>query len=136
MRDAWPWLIAVGIVGCVLSGKAIAKDAPSPVGLILLAASLISAILLHASWRLARTRTWSEIAGLAAAASVVTALSVFVVAAPANSPACSSSNGDCDTSFGLGLPFVTAAFFVPEFTICAAPKVTTAALVRRGARRT
>jgi hypothetical protein len=61
---------------------------------------------------------WSRVARLALWAAVVLAVATLVEAAPADSASCGASS-DCDTSFGLGMPFLVAAYWLPAFVVAA-----------------
>jgi hypothetical protein len=63
-------------------------------------------------------RRWSGVARLALWAAVVLALATFIEAAPAGSASCDGSS-DCDTSFGFGLPFLVAFYWLPAFLVAA-----------------
>ena len=74
---------------------------------------------------------------------VASAVSFAVLGATAPSTSRSCNNSDqprsegtyeCDTGFGLGLPFVIAVFFVPAFGLVSAGKAT-AVVARRASRR-
>jgi len=84
-----------------------------------------------------RRRPWREAVVFAALVSGVVALAVFSTAAPSTSRSCNnagesraSGSYDCDTGFGLGLPFVAAMFFGPAVGIAALGKVGASGMAR------
>lgn len=59
-----------------------------------------------------RDRPWIEVLVFAALIAAVTSVAILGAASPSTSRSCSAKT-DCDTSFGLGLPILAAALFIP-----------------------
>jgi hypothetical protein len=109
------WLGAVGITAVVCFGIA-ESSASRPGAWVLAGVSSITVLsIASAAWTL-RTQHWLAAVVLAGLLAVTVSLAVFVTAAPATSRSC-QSNTDCDTSFGLGLPFVSLALAPPALLL-------------------
>jgi Protein of unknown function (DUF2510) len=120
---AW-WLVAVTIVISVGVGMAESTAVSDPAVWFLvggIGAGVLT--LLGAATTLPGRRSVAVFVYAALIAATVTIV-VFSVSAPASSRSCradrSASSTDCDTSFGLGVPLVTALLFVPAVTLAAA----------------
>lgn len=135
---AWVACLAVlGVVALICFGKA-ESTSTADSGAWYRAGFIASAlvVLIGAVATLGRRR-WREAAVFALLAASVMGMAVFMVSAPSTSRSCSNAGQpasagayDCDTSYGLGAPFMVAAFFVPAFGITAIGKAS-ATVARR-----
>jgi len=118
IRLTAPFVIAIGVIS--LAGMAWAQHvstAGAGAAWVYVAAAACGAIAVAAGMTAIRRCTGAGVAVFAVQAAVVTSLAIFVVAAPSGSASCQQST-DCDTSFGLGLPFLVVALFIP-YVVCA-----------------
>lgn len=75
-------------------------------------AAVIAVVALAGAASTLRRRPWWSISIFALVLSVVIAMAFFIAAAPSGTTSCQQAT-DCDTNFGLGLPFVVLALMVP-----------------------
>lgn len=125
---AWLATIAVAAVTCLAKAESRATQAPQ--NWYLAAFCIAATLTLVGSFVTLREHRWLAVLVFAALVGVVVALAIFVTAAPATSRSCDAQY-DCDTGYGLGLPFVAAVLFVPAAVLSVLGKVTAAVLRRR-----
>jgi hypothetical protein len=129
VRRIWPWLLVLAVLNGVGFFKAEDNTTTHP-GIYGVGAFVAGAILVAiGSWATTRNNA-SSLLAWAAATSVVTTVVLFSASAPSTSRSCAPSGSDCDTSFGLGLPFVFLFFFAVYLSVGAATRALTAQVRR------
>jgi hypothetical protein len=127
-----PWLavaVAIVVVGVVVFGRAESTGTQNTAAWYGAGfASVAAIVLVAASVTLAR-RPWLEVLVFAVLTAVAAALAVFIVTAPSTSRSCSNGGQprsagtyECDTSYGLGAPFLAVAFSIPAVGLAAVGK--------------
>jgi len=118
------------VVGGVIIGHAESGQTPNPDAWYAAGFVGVAAIVLITATLTLGRRRWLHVAAFAAIAAVSFALVVFMASAPSSSRSCqnagqpqSAGTYDCDTGYGLGLPFVVLVFFVPAMALATAGKV-------------
>lgn len=124
------WLTAIGGAAVGLLTKAESRATHAPENWYLAAFCIAAGLTLVASVVTLRDRRWPAALVFAALVAIVVALAIFVTTAPATSRSCDAQY-DCDTGFGLGLPFVAAFLFIPAVGLSLLGKALTAPFRRR-----
>jgi hypothetical protein len=135
------WLVLAGAIAlvCLLCfGMAESMSTTNPDSWFLAGLIATGVLTLVGACLTLGRRRWREVALFALTVSVATSITLFGVSAPSTSRSCSTDRPssteatDCDTSYGLGMPFLIAAFFVPAYGLAALGKGATR-LARRKA---
>jgi hypothetical protein len=124
-----PIATAIVVVGVVLFGRAESTRTQDPAGWYGAGFASVAAIVLVAACITLAGRRWLEVLVFAALTAVAVTLAVFIVTAPSTSRSCSNEGRpksagtyECDTSYGLGAPFLAVAFAIPAAGLAAVGK--------------
>ena len=112
------WLAPMAVVGFVCFGRMEVKAAVHPERWFWAALVAIFLLTVLGSAATNRDHGWLAMLVFSVAVAAAIALTILATAAPATSASCAGTS-DCDTSFGLGLLFLVAAFTIPAFAFAA-----------------
>jgi hypothetical protein len=128
-----PWLasaIAIVVAGVVLFGQAESTRRQDSGGWYAAGFASVGAIVLITACLTLGRRRWLYVLFFAALAAGAVTVAVFTVTAPSTSRSCDNagqptSRGtyDCDTSFGLGAPFLAIVLVVPAAGLASVGKI-------------